>query len=434
VNLARHLGRLSWALTARFLPLIYGLVFILIVIPTLPVAEFGRYSLVFVIFTQIAFLNKSLVMNPMIRFAASPDQFSGMTRSGFYLSFLFYLLCGAVIWLAAPIAAAMLRIETADLRFVLPLIAAFFLREYGFCVQQTLYRTRNIFFIEAVYYIGAAGGFIYLAQAGRLTEARAALEVNLWAALASSLTALAVGFGGVRLIGRIRWQTIRQLVSYGTYTLGIGLTGIMIYGADVLVIGAIYTPVEVGIYNGAKAVYRVVSLLTQAAGLLVMPYAAQLHSEGRRADLRELFEKGVGYLFAGLAAVAVVGWIVAGRFYALLLGDAYLGSAALLRIMLIAAPFEGLFNLSSTILYGVGQAAAVALVSVGCLAALMVLLLPGAYLLGGSGAAGALAITLISAGIVMFRRSSQHFGSGPGQVLQRLSSNLRTALNRSVGR
>ncbi|MCF7811682.1 polysaccharide biosynthesis C-terminal domain-containing protein, partial [bacterium] len=106
------------------------------------------------------------------------------------------------------------------------------------------------------------------------------------------------------------------------------------------------------------------------------------------------------------------------------LGAEYSASAAILVIILIAAPFEALFYVSGNILYGAGEARKVAKVSVVSLVILLLFLIPGAYYLGIKGAALALSSGLIITGCWMWRISAHHLNSDLKQALQRLRKNL----------
>ncbi|MDP8228133.1 MAG: hypothetical protein P9M15_01625, partial [Candidatus Electryoneaceae bacterium] len=222
MNLSRHLGTFSWSVAAKIPPFIYGAILITVVIPSIGVEENGRYWVVFATYNWIALLNKALILNPMIRFGALPQQFDKIMRGGFYLNGLLYLLCSTTLWIMAPVIAPILKVNASDLRYAPLLLATFFVRDYCFCIQQTIYRTERIFFIEAVYYIGAASGFVYLVYYDALTTAQMALNVNLWAAIVSSFVAVTLGFGGVKLIARIDIISVRRIIRYGVETFGLG--------------------------------------------------------------------------------------------------------------------------------------------------------------------------------------------------------------------
>ncbi len=367
----------------------------------------------------------------MIRFGAMQSQFDNMMRTGLYLNGLIYLLFGALLWPLSPILAQMLRINTNDLHLVTALLGAFWIRDFGYCLQQTLYRTNKIFAIEAVYWLGSSLGFIYCAVNNTLTSGTVALLINLYAAIASSLMAIILGFGGVKLFRRIHLIDVRQLISYGIDTLGIGLANTMIYGMDVLLIGAIYTKKEVGIYNGAKAVWRILSSVNQAVGMLVLPYASRLKSELQTVKLRELFEKVTAYVWIGLISASLVGILLAELFYTFFLGGKYDGSVTPLRLMLIGAAFEGIYNIAGNILYGLGLAKEVAKISIRGAVILLLLLFPAIYYFQGIGAASALSATLVIIGIMMFFRTARELGTDFTSVKKRFIVNLSNLIKRS---
>ena len=413
--------------------MIYGLVMVVVLIPILPVDEHGHYAIIFNLFLFITFLNKSLVLNPMIRFAAVPELFNISVRSGFFLTLLLYTVIAVIVWFTAPVSAMMLRVTIVEIRYVPFLMAAILLREFGFCVQQTLYRTRSIFLIESLYFLGSAGGFILLGLTGRLTTALTALQVNLVAASASSLAALLVGFKGVKLWNRINFPEIKRQLQYGFITLWIGLAGSLGFGADVLLLAGFYTPREVAIYNGAKAVYRLFSAVTQAVGMLVMPFASRLASQGRTGELKNLYEKTIGYVAVGFAAMVAGAWLVSDLIYKWIIGGAYIDSAPIFRLLICAAPFEGIYLITGNILYGIGAASTVALVSGIGVAVWLAAAIPGIYLAEVMGGTAGLVLAMAVLGIISFWIAARRFNTGPKQIIKRLYRNVTASIQRGIG-
>lgn len=433
MNLAEHFGRFSWAMAAKALPMVYGLVMVGVLIPILPVDEHGHYAIIFNLFLFITFLNKSLVLNPMIRFAAIPGRFNISIRSGFYLTLLLYTFIAVLIWFTAPVSASMLRVTVIEIRYVPILMAAILMREFGFCVQQTLYRTRNIFLMESLYFLGSAGGFMLLGFTGRLTTALTALQVNLVAASASSIAALMLGFNGANLWGRINFPDIKRQLRYGLITLWIGLAGSLGFGADVLLLAGFYTPREVAVYNGAKAVYRLFSAVTQAVGMLVMPFASRLASQDRIGELRNLYEKTIGYIAVGFAAMVAGGWLVTDLIYKLILGGAYIDSAPIFRLLIFAAPFEGIYLITGNILYGIGAASTVALVSGIGVAVWLAAAIPGIYIAGVMGGTAGLVLAMVVLGMVSLRIASSRFKTGTKPIIRRLIQNVTNSIRHWIG-
>ncbi len=432
MNLAEHFGRFSWALAAKALPMVYGLVMVVVLIPILPVNEHGHYAIVFNLFLFVTFLNKSLVLNPMIRHAAVPDQFRISIRTGFHLILLLYTVIALLIWFTAPITAKMLRVTIIEIRYVPFLMAAIFLREFGFCVQQTLYHTRHIFIIESLYFIGSAGGFILLGLTGKLKTALTALQVNLVAATASSVAVLLIGFGGVQFWRRLDIPEIKRQLRYGFITLWIGLAGSLGFGADILLLAGFYTPREVAIYNGAKAVYRLFSAFAQAVGMLVMPFASRLVSQNRTDELRSLYEKTTGYMTVGFLGLVVCGWLVTDLIYQVILGGAYIESAPIFRLLIFAAPFEGLYLTTGNFLYGIGAAAKVAVISGIGVVAWLAAAIPGIYLADVIGGTAGLVLAMVVLGLISLGVAAKNFNTSPGLIVMRLYRNATVLFGRGL--
>jgi len=408
-------------------------VLLLTILPTLSVAEYGRYSLIFIIATQIMFLSKSLVLNPMIKFAAEPGRFDRVSQTGLLLSLGTVILLGGMIAASAPLTAKIFRLEVKDILLASLLPLAFWLRDWGFCAQQTLYRTGRLFAVEAVYYVGVSVGCIWIWSKGQ-GVAGDVVAVNLFAAGASSLLALVLKPKSDSVTLRDIRSESGPLLRYGFYTLGIGVSANLLAGADILVIGAIYNPEIVGIYSGAKRIYAVASTLISTVGLLVMPYASRLTAEGRGNEMRALLEKSLAYVTLGLVGVTIVGWFSADRFYHIFLPESYAASAPLLKILLIAAPFEGIYNISGSILYGAGAATAVAATSALGLVALGALLPLGAYFYSLTGAATSQVIGACIVGLIMYLKASRQTGSTLSGITTRLLDGFKSGLRLISGK
>jgi len=426
LNLAKHLGAFSWAVAAKLLPVVYGVTLVLVVAKAIPVAEYGRYGVVFALFTYVVMLNKALVLNPMIKFGADPERFAGAMRAGLWLNVFFFMLFGTIIWFAASPIAQLLKVTVSDVRLVVWLLAVWLIRDYAYCLQQTIFRTGKIFVIEALFYLSATAGFIYLWLDGRLVSAHSVLLVIIIAGALSSAVSIWLGSGGINLFAKVLWSDVKQLLRYGVDTLGIGFSSAMLYNADIWIIANVYELSDAGIYNMAKQVWRQLSAVNQATGMLILPYAAKLEATKRYDDRNSLFEKSVAYIFIGLALAAITGGALSVPFFAWFKDGAYAGSAFLLAIMLLGTPFEGVYNSAGSILYGIGNARSVSAISLLGLGIFIGVLLPLANIYGSTGAAVALAVSLIAMGVVMFLDASRRLGSGMGAVAKRLGTNIRT--------
>ncbi len=400
--------------------------------PKLSLADFGRYTLIFAIATQILLFNKSLILNPMIKFAAEPGRFEATSTVGFWLSGAFQVATFLLLALLAPIGERIFRLEPHDLLIAGAIPLVFWVRDWGFCVQQTAYQTQRLFWIEAVYWVGTALGFVWFKLYGAGSVGEVFLIV-FGCAVLSSLYAVVVWPKGISLALKLDIATLKQLLHYGLYTVGLGLSASLLAGADLIVLGAIYNAEIVGIYGGAKRVYSVVAALVSTVGLLVIPYASKLAAENRMAEVRSLFEKTVAYMAAGMTVAVGVGWLLAAPFYHYIMPSTYGNSVPLFRLLLLAAPFEALFYITAAILYGIGAASVTVVTSSLALGLLVVVLPASAYFFGATGAALSQVVVTAFAGIMMTWRAGQKVNAEFGTTFGRLSAGLDAAL-RKLGR
>lgn len=388
--------------------------------PILTLSDFGRYTLIFTIATQITFLTKSFIYNPMIKIAAEPGRFRETAVIGFWAAGLIQIIIFITLWLFAPVGEKIFRLEPNDFLIAGTMPLIFWIRDWGFCVQQTLYHTRRLFWIEFVYWGGISLGFVWFRFMG-LGGLRELFTIIYGAAALSSLSAVVVWPSETQIFSRIDRNTVRELFNYGFYSIGLGLSAGLLAGADLIILGAIYNSEIVGIYGGAKRIYMVVAALVSTAGLLVIPYASKLAAEKRLPEIRALFEKTVAYMATGMGLAVGAGWLLAEPFYRLILPAAYIESIPCFQLLLIAAPFEGLFYITTAILYGMGAAGITVMTSSMALGLLVVLLPTAAYFFGITGTAVAQVTVTAFVGVLMTARAGRKVGGEWGTTMERLS-------------
>lgn len=409
--------------------MIYGFILLLVVIPKLPLEEFGRYTLVFSSLTFLTLSNKFLILFPMIKYGADPKQFENSVRSGIYLSTVFYLISALITWFFAPNLAQIFRISTQDLHFVSYLLAAILLREIGYCVQQILYKTNRIFILEVIFWIGSGLGMIGLSITDHLTSANNALIVNLLAATLSSLAALIFGFGKCRILKRIDLAFSIKMIRYGYFSICIGFSGFLINGGiDNLLIGLIYTPVHVAIYNTAKKAYQMISALSQAVAMIALPKASELAALKNMRKLRDIYSKSVGWTGLLLTGIVILGIFLADPVFRILFAGKYEGSIFLFRILLIGAPFDGIYVVAGSILYGAGAAKDVAMVAIISLMSWIIVSVAGIYSIGLEGAALGLTISMVVMGLLIHRKAVQQYDTGFAISLKMVTEDIKSLL------
>lgn len=434
MNLARHLGSLSWAVAARLFPLISGFGVLFFVIPHLTVSEFGRYSLIVAIVAFLIYLNKTIVLNPSVKLGAEPLNFSPTMEAAFILSALFYLVTAIIAWFAAPLIEPRLKLHAGDIRLAGLIPFAFWWRDWVFVVYQVQYRMARIFLLDGLYFGGLVLGFILLVKTGHMTSANNVLKVVVFFALLSSLWGMRDGARVIPWRRSLNVKKMMEILSYGQATFGLGLLGILLSSADVTILGLVRHPETVGIYNGGRSIYRVLSLSISAVGAMVLPYSSKLKAEGRLEELKALYEKVISYAFFALLTLSMLLAVISPYIFQLFFGERYKGSALILRILSLGAPLEGVFMMGALILYGAGWGKVVNGISYILTLFLVLSLFLGSYLGGAWGVALGLVITFFTGSVMVMGRAHQLLGTDISLIWGRFKTNTQILIRNWVMR
>ena len=100
----------------------------------------------------------------------------------------------------------------------------------------------------------------------------------------------------------------------------------------------------------------------------------------------------------------------------------------LFRLLVLSAPFEGLYIIAGNILYGTGAAGPVAIISIIALGVWLVVALPGLYLFAGMGAAVGFVAAMVMAGIAQHILSAKRLDTSAKEVVRRFVRNFSVVL------
>ena len=128
----------------------------------------------------------------------------------------------------------------------------------------------------------------------------------------------------VRLhIGDFEWRTVRRIFSFSLYVLLLGAGARLSFETDALVIGALLGVGAIPFYAVANSLVVYLMDFTIAIAAVVSPMATKLNTEGRRAELTEIFLKWSKIslslsLMAGLFLIVIgprfIAWWIAPEF------------------------------------------------------------------------------------------------------------------------
>jgi O-antigen/teichoic acid export membrane protein len=141
---------------------------------------------------------------------------------------------------------------------------------------------------------------------------------------------------GVKLELRVDGGVVRDLLRRGSPLLVTNLLALVIYNADVVVLGVFRGETEVGLYLAAYTLINFVGVLGNTATLVAIPSLSRLRGTDDRGIA--LFRTSIAQVVTIGLPVAVGGAMVAPGLIDLLFGGEYTAASPILRLLLFSIP------------------------------------------------------------------------------------------------
>jgi O-antigen/teichoic acid export membrane protein len=141
---------------------------------------------------------------------------------------------------------------------------------------------------------------------------------------------------GVHLGFRIDTSVVREILRRGFPLLITNLLALVIYNADVVLLGVFRGETEVGLYLAAYTLINFLGVLGNTATLAILPSLSRLRATAERG--MELYHTSMAQVLAVGLPVAVGGAMLAPRIIMLVFGTDYTSAAPILRILILTIP------------------------------------------------------------------------------------------------
>jgi O-antigen/teichoic acid export membrane protein len=138
----------------------------------------------------------------------------------------------------------------------------------------------------------------------------------------------------------LRWWDFSLAKKYAIYALPaffIGISATLSQEFDKLFLGYLSTAEEVGYYTGAKSVVQLITLISVVFVSLLLPTYSRLYSEGKIKEIAKFAYKIERYLSYPLLAVTFFMFFFSSPLQDLFLGDKFVQSEGLIKILVINA-------------------------------------------------------------------------------------------------
>ena len=268
---------------------------------------FGLWSLAVGIVGQLAIvqlgLNTAIPQQVAARLALGDR--SGLNRifstalAAYGACAAFSVLATGVIIAAAPLFFKVAPAQLGAIRWTLLVLGLNQALAFGVALRDALVFGSGRMFVTSginmVVNLGITLGFIAMALSGRGTVGMAlvmlvATVVNL--ALYGRL--LSDEFSGMRpRRAQVSRQTLHRLLGIGRNQFAISLSGVLSFGANSLILGALLTPNALAYYALSVRLMNFIEQISTKFSSVSLPVYSQAHAAGDRAQMRRIFTESI---------------------------------------------------------------------------------------------------------------------------------------------
>ena len=360
MEFGRHLSKGIWAFGDKGLPALFGIGMIFLVVRILPENEYGSFVLVQTLYTLASTLGTALALLPLTKFAAETTENGPYITAALTLLALFFAAVSVVvIALQTPLIALLDPRNEGHLSslmlFIPVLLLTAYFRNFAVALLQATYRVREIFWIDAVYFLGS---LVFFAAAKRMNHFSTASDVFVSITLAqilSSLTALACTRRQITGIRLPAISAIRTLWDFGKYSFCTTGLSAVFSQMDVFLLSSLVGVGAVAVYNAARILTRAFDMMTQLIMMFLLPFSSRHYAAGNIQTLSSTAEKTICFTTIVLLPVAFIMIAFPGEILHLLYGQRYAEGAPIVRILGFVVFVVPWTAVSSSFVGGIGR-------------------------------------------------------------------------------
>jgi lipopolysaccharide exporter len=359
MEFGKHLGKGIWGLADKALPVVYGLAYVVLVIRVLPAEEFGNFVLIQEIFLIIGGLASAFALQPLLKFAAEGgDDLKQVVSAALPLNIAFVAAASLLCIAGKDLTGALLNSPSlAPLMLYVPaMLAASFIRNFTLTLLQARYRFQEVFWIDAVHFLGAPSGIWVVSHMHMFDTALALILINIASLSASSLLGLILARRLLQLTFHPLRKEIRKVWDFGKYSLG-GIFSYLVYSrADTFLLAMFTGPVPVAAYNSVKVFTRVYEMVSQVVQMFILPATSRLSVLGDRRSLKVMVEKAILFLTVAMLPVFALFMVGPPLLIDILYKGKYLEAIPTLQVFSLLALIAPLLFIGTNVLMGLGEA------------------------------------------------------------------------------
>ena len=343
---------------------IYGFLYILLIVRTLPKAELGDLMIADSIRYFTFALADGSWGHALIRYlaGASREEKGSILTTGMFLK-LVSLVAVTVLLLiiSQPVSLLMHSASLFYLLLLIPLLIAgkmIYSTARSILISEQLFR--RLFLCHLSYAVIFLIGILYCRLALELDKAYKVMLVFLTANVISSLASF-LFIKGLWRLGPLKKKWVGEIYRFSRAAF-INIAGSWLYWkTDIFMLGAFIDPVAAAIYSIGGHFIKAFTLILEAFHMILFPAVSALSankeelSPETKKEIMKMYKTLGTILQAIVVVLAIVVFILAEPIIILLFSEKYIDSAPVLRILLIGLVLNPFARLGSSVLCGIGK-------------------------------------------------------------------------------
>jgi O-antigen/teichoic acid export membrane protein len=359
MQFGRYINKGLWAVADKLLPVVYGLVFVLLVVRVLPKEEFGNFVLVQDIFLTITGLATAFALQPLLKFFAEDASDSPSVVPAAILMYAGFVACVTILTMIfrAPVGRVLNSPSFPDLVILLSLMTlASIPRSISLTLLQAGLNIKEVFWVDAVHFLGAPVLIFVWSQMFAFQTAAELIRIIIATQASSSIVGVIITRRYWTFAGGVTRNGMRKVWQYGGYTLASTVGALAGIRADTFLLSAYGGLEQLALYNSAKIFLRLYDMVSQVIQMLIVPATSKISSRGDKRSLLALIEKALLFGTILILPVFFSYALLAEPAIRILYQGRYLEAIPILRILSLPALIVPAMAIAGTTLLGLGKA------------------------------------------------------------------------------
>lgn len=329
----------KFTLLQRVSMLAFGVLTFYLLVRMLDKEGYGVWMLFLSVSALLDTARAGFLKNPLIRYlnTIDPEEKKNLQASSFAMNVLFSILSSTILvlgagWLSASWDAPQITVLFYIYFFTNLLCSVFYHCEY---LQIAHFRFKGPFwgyFLKSGLFSGCVAFFYFTDYTGDVVILSYCYLVTTLVA-----TAVMVMFSYDLISFRVRFKAtwLKELFSYGKYTLGTNISAVFMRNIDLWMLGWFISPAAVAVYNVAIRVANLFEVPLMALASVMFPQAVKKAEEEGESAMKELYEKSVSLILMMTTPMVILVLIFSDEIVWLLTGDGYEEAAMVLNVTML---------------------------------------------------------------------------------------------------